>query len=399
MDKAFPTFIRLWGIIFMKKEKCYLCTSTAIHNPTHSVNEVPLCEGHYNAVISVGYDSYNVTTIPKECEAGIIKTGRTFGVELESHAPTNLNMRVALALLPRGFGSHVDGTIRHPNAQEITTCPLRGAKGEKTLSDYCTVLTEELGWNVTPTCGTHCHIGVPEFANYESDENVKSRLRLLVIMYTIFDPVIRCLLPIARRNCNYCAPLGMKFTAINKENGELHPFHAKTKEFAEIGQQTTDPEALEYRKKNNYAGIFSRYGINFAALYEHKTIEIRYHQGTLDPVMIIHWIALHSAIIELCMSGGITEENLLEFTKVTDVFELLKNLLDLCNQYLDPSTVEYTINRFNLYKKSNPTDGYISEYRYDPKDEPTYERVIQPQEKKDYISKNVAFPSYDSLWR
>lgn len=367
----------------MKKEKCYLCTSTKIHNPLHANNEVPLCEGHYDAIMSVRYDQYNTTKISGDDKVGIIKSGRTFGVELESHGPSNINMRTALALLPKGFGAHVDGTIRHIYEQEITTCPLQGANGEEILSDYCTVLTEELGWGVTPTCGTHCHIGIPEFANYEKDENVKSRLRLLVIMYTIFDPVMRCLLPLVRRGSNYCVPLLKKFTAINKDTNELHPFHSKTKEFEEIGRQTTDPEALEYRKKGG-TSIFSRYGINFGALYEHKTIEIRYHQGTLDPVMIIHWIALHSAIIELCMSGGITEENLLQFTKVTDVFELLKNLLDLCNQYLDPSTIEYTINRFNLYKKSNPADGYISEYRYDPKNEPKYEVAIQPNERKGY---------------
>lgn len=372
-----PEDFKLFDFKKLKKstEKCYMCDSHFIYNPNHKKNEVPICMDHYIKIMSSKREN-NTLDITGTEEKGIIKSSRTWGIELESHAPSFINFHTALATLPKFWGSTGDGTIRHEYGQEIKTNPMKGLEGEKTLISFLTTLTEKLGWDVTPTCGTHCHIGVPEYKN--NTKGSKRSLRNLIILYTVLDPVIRCLLPKERRQSHYCMPLGSSHVGIDKNTNELHPFQKKTKDIDEINLCTTDPVALERMK--NYSGKYQKYyGISFNPLRYKGTIEIRYHEGTLDPMRLIHWISLHTAIIDICMNNVIDEAEIMEFAKIMSINVLFEAMLNLLNKHLDPSTVEYTKKRFKTYSKTH-TDDYIKESRYDPNAPTTsYERPPEPE--------------------
>lgn len=337
------------------KYKCFMCDREGIDNKdilnideVEDQHEVPLCEEHYNKAFNYNINSLDLKPRGSIDEKGIIKSNRTFGVELESYTRTRINEMVCYLLCDKGFGGGSDCSIHPPSgwqaAVEFRTSPLRGLVGENLLIETCDTM-QKLGFGVNDSCGTHCHIGVPEYT--KGTKKAQERLRLLVLMYTIFDPCIRCLLPQIRRNGRFCEA----FSVLG---------------FADLEQATKKPCGKFAKEKyfNKLGKRFSKYnGINFSSLTDYGTIEIRYHEGSIDAPRLIHWIALHTAIIDLVMDGDITEKQILSFGKYDDVKELLNGLLEILTDRLDPLTVAYTKARFEEYKDINHKDDFIKQVK------------------------------------
>lgn len=341
---------------------CYLCPSTIIHNLSRNKNTVPLCVTCFSK--SQRYECHQPKLIIRgDDRKGIIKTGRAFGIELESFCPDNVNFNIGLYKAPDGFGFSPDGSISGSYSMEIKTCPLVGKEGEQILKDYLTELTDVLGWKTNTSCGTHCHIAIPEAQ--KSTPAVEAKLKNLAILYTIFDPVIRSLLPRDRRNNVYCAPLRAGIISVDATEKKLVEAHQKAKTFAELLYKTTSQPSIDHYKLSR--NVVTRGGINFQSMYFRGTLEVRYHQGSLDPVQLIHWIALHSAMVELAMSGKITEEQLMEYAEIKTLRRLLDCLIELVTPLVDKTTVKYTLARYNKYRYLNPIRGYIPESRVDAK--------------------------------
>jgi len=291
-------------------------------------------------------------------EKGIIKSDRTWGVELECFTQSRPSYYYGIGTLPDRWGSKGDGSISGEYTREFVTCPMTGIEGEDFFKD-ATYRLVDAGWKTNTSCGTHCHIAVPEAQRDTTSSEIK--IKRLATLYTVFEPVIRCLLPKDRRNNSYCSPIANCFVQIDKDTGRLLMRSSSEKRFDKLyfmkmeGEKMSQ-ESIKRAKRNHRYG---NYGINFQSMYYRGTLEIRYHEGTLDPVRLIHWISLHSAIVDLAMKGTITEKMILEYTQIKDVEVLMIALLDLLQNHITRETREYTIGRFEAYKSINPKGGYL----------------------------------------
>ncbi len=292
-------------------------------------------------------------------KTGIIKSKRTFGCELESIAKNPLVYRTARYLLPKEFGYGGDGSIRTTGDQrgiEFKTAPLQGQIGEDTLRKCCSLLLDS-GYKVNTSCGTHCHIGIPE-AMGDSTELVQERLKNLVLFLTVFEPAVLTLLPKDRRDNSYCCRISDRYAVFKDIKTLQENNFKKEKQFDHFWYSTKDETRLKSVKTSH--AVRGRDGFNFNSIHHRGTLEVRLHEGTLDADRIIHWVALHSAIVDLVMDGKVSQEDIVAYKKINGVKELLDKLIELLGNNLDPLTVKYTLARFKKYKKLNPADGYIT---------------------------------------
>lgn len=335
-------------------KKCYLCgtSDNLVFEKDCGVkirNSVVLCESCTERTDNMSYGCPMRSGVEGDgcTERGIVKSNRTFGVELECLAPTRKTRKVAQIKLSDKNGMSTDGSIRtgeHTQSCEVTVKPMLGIVGEQHLIETCKVL-QSLNFSVNPSCGTHVHIGIPEGRERGANKTVEEKLKTLFYMYVMFEPVIRCLVPRARSIGNtYCRPL--------RPNDDFG--------YTRIDSETKKPAGVfahkEFSKYYEQGGAGTRYfGINFRALYEHGTLEIRYHEGTIDPVKLLHWIAFHSAIVDMVMDGKITEDEIAERGNIKQTKALFDNLIKLLGNRITEDTV------INLRKRFVESDEYIIE--------------------------------------
>lgn len=354
------------------QQKCYVCGADGLNYEDKTVGDLPLCVKHYNHLRNFNIDRRMSKRIRGVLTGGVIKSKRTFGVELECLNDFWAKFCLGLSLVPKEWGLKGDSSIKGNYTREIITCPLRGKKGEKMLTDGCNILNS-LDWKSGNQygCGSHCHIGIPEAINKctpQKEARTEARLKLLAIFYTVFDPAIYCLIDLNRRLSSFCQPLADKLVPIDKDTKKTFgKFKEQDRFDAAIAPNSYGKNEIRmYKKKSNYYGG-GRYGINFGSIYYRGTLEIRYHEGTLDPVRLIHWIALHTAIVDTVMNGEITEQEILKYLDIKIVEELKDEMMLLLQPKLNQETTDYTNRRFNEYKYSNPKDGYIgTNYRNIP---------------------------------
>lgn len=349
--------------------KCFICGSQKVSLHTTEAEYIPLCEKHAALVNSAWSNRKNTYTskVFGSKKKGIIKSDRSFGCELECFSSDNSNAKDISALLIRKLhhiGSdasiNVPGYSRYINDTELRTCPLRGLKGEQELKNICDTLVA-LNHEVNSSCGTHCHIAIPEAKKTDTSDIVEGRLKNLLYFYRVFEPVIRALLTEDRRSNSYCWPLTQATPVLELDNLTREPAGLfKDRKRFDMYFTGTENKAQAKISKRSGGGRWGRLGINFNSLYEHATLEIRYHQGTLDAVELIHWIALHSAMIDLVMEGSIDEKEIAVYARMDNLKKLLIGLLGLLDGRITRSTHLYTIKRFNTYKHLNPPDGYIT---------------------------------------
>lgn len=338
---------------------CQMCSSTETFQ--NSFGDIWLCPSHYNSLRNVNDSRAMSNTAIGDNERGIIKSSRTFGVELECFADHKYQYLYGIYITPSEWGLKHDGTIGGNFTREIITCPLYGKKGEELLQYGCGVLTDT-GFKTNVSCGSHCHIGIPEAIEKMSEKKeriVEKNLKLLALLYTVFDPVMLCLLPKSRRTNAYCAPLGNKVVKIDKDTRTVFGKFKEEERFDMAFHEYDNLTTCRQDKNRRRGHCGTRYGINFGSIYYRGTIEIRYHEGTLDAERLIHWMALHSAMVDTAMNGELTEQQILKYTDITDVKKLFTALLELLSSKLDPITITYTQKRFKGYKKYNPKHGYI----------------------------------------
>lgn len=336
------------------KHKCYLCSLEGKDNFDISnfglvemYSSVPICIDCFTKVQDVSYVPRK-TPLGKKGDHDIIQSDRTFGVELECFTRTQTNSDVARFLYHKSFDTDSDGSIREDSGyqvdREIKTCILRGAEGEHELQKTCDIL-RSLDFKTNSSCGTHVHIGIPEYNHREMPEKTDEALRNLVLFYTIFDPAVRALLPYERRNTYYARPFGLRgLIKLDKKNKK--PIDESEKKLS----------SLSFRGKY--------YGINFSPLTEQKTVEIRYHEGTLDGERLTHWIALHTAIVDLVMNGNITEEQIVSFGKIKTTEKLFKALIYIMSPQLHQKSIEALTKRYDELKDDGNTKGLIKDIAF-----------------------------------
>lgn len=259
------------------------------------------------------------TKYQSEKSGKTIKSLRSFGVELELDAGNRKNATKICRELPKEFGVGRDGSVRGSSPMEIRTPILRGAAGEQAIKNACRVL--KIG-SVNHTCGLHIHLETTEIKNDFWKE------KSLMLFYLIFDEVIMAMLPSYRRNNHYAKGLKNDFSI-----GDLLKLE-KREQLEQYWYKRAQVDKCKAEEKHN-----SRYyGINFHCLMSerYQTLEIRYHQPTLNAAKILNWIALHQAI----MDQARILDNLGRFTrllflddKINAFFSLLPLPVKLENYY------------------------------------------------------------------
>lgn len=188
---------------------------------------------------------------------------RKFGVEIECGFPGGPN--AVRRLLGFGESWRHDGWIVGSDGSgvELKTPPLQGQHGFEILAATMDKLKEN-GAYVTEADGMHVHHDAPEFASSfgKTHQLVHSWVNNIRVIEQMVHP--------DRRDYDACPP------------------------WREHDLRTLDDL---YRMRGEVAGeairqfyYFGRHDLNIMALSEHGTVEIRLHEGTLDPDVAVAWI-------------------------------------------------------------------------------------------------------------
>jgi hypothetical protein len=314
---------------------CHNCGRNYSLDDCNYYNDRYYCNNCYDNVsnrasFSENKRDYSNEVITSPVVGDIVKSNFTFGIELECII-SNTNLAQALKKLPATLGITPDGSVS--DGGEFITPPLQNKQGENYLIDVCKTLQDNKA-DINSSCGTHCHIAIPE--SYKSPKI----LQAIMLSYVAFEPVLLSMLPPQRRGNTYAVPVSKKYTLEDI---------AKIKTVASLDKiwyKSTNKKQRDYRKTNKYDG--SRYcGLNIhALLYNGKTLEIRYHSGTVNAEKILHWVAVNTCLINLATNKQFVADIQTSGNK-------LKTFFDYSKDDLTTATKEYVISRIAKFKKHN----------------------------------------------
>ena len=216
---------------------------------------------------------------------------RYLGVEIECGLKS---FHRELTKTVKAWGSvfHDDGSLRAvpgcTHLTEICTAPARGDDFKKNILETCGKL-KMAGGNVNSSCGLHVHVDVRDF----TQEQIVS----LVRAYTRVEQALYGLVSRSRRFGTYSQALTDCWTPES-----IRQIWQK----ATVEQKINDIDVLTYgnlsaarEAKSTRQKMGDRYrGLNLNAIPVHGTAEFRLHQGTVNPVKILMWSAICSAIVE-----------------------------------------------------------------------------------------------------
>lgn len=175
-----------------------------------------------------------------------------------------------------------------------------------------------------------------------SVEHNNEKVKAILYAYTALSDVFLSMLPEDRRTNGLYSSTGRDYC--QKLIDRISPFDIEkcrtTADVETLWLKTKNKNEIAYKKRDKYDE--SRYyGVNFHSLFaKYGTIEIRWHEGTLNPKKILYWVATHQHILRL-----------LEENKVTiDMMRPVLNLLGV------PSKVEYF---FKIFKFPYILEKYL----------------------------------------
>jgi len=226
--------------------------------------------------------------LKKYQEGERVRSKRWVGAEIEAEAKADtLNLN---SLLPSCVGIGGDGSLQ--NGVEVRTPPASGIRFEELIGNTCKGL-KEAHYGVGRRCGLHIHLNAPDYRR-----NGKLVVRLWRFA-RLFEPVIYLMVSPSRLDNNFCFPIrSMKKQARNwygRKSGHM----ARLPGYGE-GQKSFDTSFYnnEVGRKKSHGFAFRYCGSNLHSIYFRGTLEVRYHNGTLDPRKIIEWSILWQSILD-----------------------------------------------------------------------------------------------------
>lgn len=156
---------------------------------------------------------------------------------------------------------------------------------------------------------------------FPNDNNIQFRhLQALMYFYTAFGDVFLSMLPEDRRmnhlysprHRSYCEKLSQRLAPRDIEMcGSFQDLERLW--FKVRGERTLQMKKGDHYDESRY------YGVNFHSLFaKYKTVEIRWHEATLNPESVLFWIATHQHILDNVASGDI------ELGEIRDIFNIFK---------------------------------------------------------------------------
>jgi hypothetical protein len=202
----------------------------------------------------------------------------TFGIEIETIAPTSLassdNLRIGpykhgiqVPYLPRGWTAERDGSINgQGSACEIVSPILKGAEGLRQVAHVAATLTAK-GHKVNASTGVHVHVG------WDPNTSSKALAKLITI--------------VAYLEAGLYAATGTK-------NRERNTYSKGIKQYAAADA------ARRTITRDRYHGL----NLTNLALGTKKTVEFRFFSGSTNAAKLVAWVCLCLGIVERALEDG-----------------------------------------------------------------------------------------------
>ena len=192
---------------------------------------------------------------------------------------------------------------------EIVSPILEGEQGLKELLHVCycaNKAAEYMGASRLSglDCGIHFH--------YDARSMNHIAIRNILVATAMIEPLFYAMNPMSRFGTNFAAPLNFNmfqclrardmvdlrdiwFRSYMGVSANQDSYRVKSKEYY--------PEFINNATKAPHKYDWTRYhGLNFVALFKHKTIEYRYAQCSFDEHTIEMWYRLFYAIVDACIT-------------------------------------------------------------------------------------------------
>ncbi len=190
------------------------------------------------------------------------------------------------------FSQIPDGSVS--NGGEFVSCAMNGDNLFNKIDNFCKELDIN-NFKINTDWGMHIHIKV--------NKNIEN-LKKIYIFYKKYEDYFFNMLPKSRQQNNYCFKLKNKLNLC--ENDVLK--YKNSYDFQKNIYNSTNKYALSRFKKNKYND--KRYSwLNFHSVFYRGTLEIRNHQGTINPTKIKNWLKIHLTIINLLKNININMIN------------------------------------------------------------------------------------------
>ena len=209
----------------------------------------------------------------------------TFGVEIEGFVPEENYDEMYKGLEALGMDVGEDGSIKGYDSDctsfEARTPILTLSTAQPFLQKACDIFKEEKA-SVNDSCGLHVHIGnIPNDVHY---------LLYLTKFIQQYESDLYAVLPNSRIGNQYCRPFDSNFWK--------NSFNPKIKSIANLESEYygTASKSLLAERKSDHHFDKRYYGFNLHSFWFRKTIEYRYHSGTVDFKKIWNWMQLLNAV-------------------------------------------------------------------------------------------------------
>lgn len=175
----------------------------------------------------------------------------------------------------------------------------------------------------------------------------------IMFFYTVFTDVLLAMLPEERRENQKFSSNGRNYC--QKLSDRISPFDIMRcdtmDDLEKLWLKTSDKNEIHHKKNSQYDE--SRYyGVNFHSLFaKYGTIEIRWHEGTTNPLMILYWIAIHQHILRKIEMGDLSTGSIrgvLGLFNLESKIEYFFDVLDLpkhLEKYIRHRLEFYTLNK------------------------------------------------------
>lgn len=346
------------------RRRSQYCSDHGVTHPT--CWDITMCSDHLTRVCGVHYreqhfafDSARPVTDPNSYYHGgtrdvtldfkgevgshnLAMGARYVGMEIEAEGRKHFE-------LPNEYGIVSDGSV---DGWEVLTPPARGEALVETVTTAMKTL-KKAGYKGTSACGVHVHFDLRNV-----NKNPRFLSRLFALGFAVED-LLYSLQKLDRHEGDYAHPLRSQY-AFFAARGP----HAPDFEYVYNKMDKTEWMAKQRLNELRDEKWGNRYlGFNFHSVFYRDTLEVRIHEGTLDPERILLWTDTLQSIIKKAESR-ISYKELLDLMhtvrrsrkieKAIKVFDLSKTSAEYLDAFTRPELVEIP---FNLHK--NPTPEYL----------------------------------------
>ncbi len=215
-----------------------------------------------------------------------------------------------------------DGSLGK-SGREYSSPILQGDEGFEDIERLTTRLKGR-GYHVRNSCGLHVHIDGRDL----DFQDIKKLLKLVLV----YEPVLYAMLPEARFTGTYSVPL-RKFPRSR--------FRIRVQDEASLKAMWYGRDRARVDTKSKYH--HSRYfGLNIHSWFFRRSLEFRYHSGTLNPAKITNFISICQAFVDRAKAvKSVRAESFKSFKEQLERFIFFFGLSDELSHYIKQRILKF----------------------------------------------------------